>query len=638
MLSFKNLALRRGPRVLFEQVNGALFAGERVALVGANGSGKSSLLTMIRGQLGADSGEISIQGGKRLAYVAQEFAQTDQTTVDFVLDGDDTLRALEQAIRQAEQAQEGERLGWLHAEYDSIGGYAARSRAARLLAGLGFDASDIERPMNTFSGGWQRRMALARALMGRADILLLDEPTNHLDLDAILWLEQWLLQFQGLLLVIAHDRDFLDRLATQVIAIEQQRITFYRGNYSAYETKRASLLAQQQANFARTQAQAERIKAFVERFKAKASKARQAQSRLKALARLPEILPAHADTPFEFAFLTPRKLPQPLLQLNQVSVGYGTRVIVADVGLSLSPGSRIGLLGRNGAGKSTLMRVLAGVTAPLAGERIVAADLVQGYFEQHQLERLTDSESCLWHLTHRSDAPIARASELERRNFLAGFGFTGDRVFEPVGPFSGGERARLVLALLVAKSPNLLLLDEPTNHLDLEMREALNLALLEYPGAIVLVSHDRHLLRSICDELWWVKDGRVQPYQGSLEDYATQLPKTATPPVASVNPSPANAPDPKTRRRLAAQARQQLAPLRLKVRRFEQQVMDLETQAARIKLLLEDPMLYAPEQKPQLQQLTLEAHSLKQAIQEAETAWSQAVDALQAVELEDKNQ
>lgn len=633
MLSFQDLTLRRGPRVLFEQVNGSLFAGERVALVGANGTGKSSLFALIRGELGADTGAITIQGGKRLSYVAQEFAQTEQTTVDFVLDGDDTLRELERQMRQAEDTHDGVRLGTLHAEYDAIGGYSARAKAARLLSGLGFDAADIERPMRNFSGGWQRRMALARALMGRADILLLDEPTNHLDLDAILWLEDWLLQFSGLLVVIAHDRDFLDRLATQVIAIEHQRISFYRGNYSAYEAKRASILAQQQANFVRLQAQAAKIKAFVERFKAKASKASQAQSRLKALARLPEIAPAHVDSPFEFTFITPRKLPQPLMQLNQISAGYGDRVVVGNVNLSLNPGSRIGLLGRNGAGKSTLMRVIAGVAEPLEGERIVAADLVQGYFEQHQLERLTDTESCLWHLTYRSDAPIAKASELDRRNFLAGFGFTGDRVFEPVGPFSGGERARLVLALLVAKAPNLLLLDEPTNHLDLEMREALNLALLEYPGAIVLISHDRHLLRSICDELWWVKDGSVSPYQGSLEDYALLLPKpTGSERVSTVRKSDSA---PKERRRQAAKAREQLAPLRKRVKDAERLVEQLTQQVKRLNVALDDPTLYEPEQTQQLQALTLETQTTKKSLSRAEEAWMAAAEDLQAFENKD---
>jgi len=634
MLQFNQITLRRGPRVLFDNLNGALFDGERVALVGANGAGKSSLLALIRGELQADTGDLAIQGGKHMAFVSQEIPPTDQSTLDFVLDGDEPLRRCEQALIAATAANDIEKMGRYQLEFEGLQGYAARARAARLLAGLGFSADEIERPMRSFSGGWQRRMALARALMARSDILMLDEPTNHLDLDAIIWLEQWLLQYSGLLILIAHDRDFLDRLATNVMAIENGRVTFYKGDYSDYETKRAAHLAEQNVQFARIQAQAEKIKSFVERFKAKASKARQAQSRLKALARLPSIAPAQADSPFEFSFKPPRKLPQPLLTLNEVSAGYDTRVIVSGVNLSLNPGSRIGLLGRNGAGKSTLMRVIAGAAAPLAGERIAAADLVQGYFEQHQLNTLVDTESAFWHLTYRSESAVAKGTELERRQFLAGFGFTGDRVFEPVGPFSGGERARLVLALIVARAPNVLLLDEPTNHLDLQMREALNLALLDYPGAIILVSHDRHLLRSICDELWWVRNGRAELFNGNLDDYAQALAKDSaeTPPATDSVVATPEFKDPKERRRQAALARERLAPLKRLLGTLEKKITRYTEQLAALNVELADEALYQPEQKQQLVSLTTRRSAIQKELDEAESEWLRVADELQIIE------
>jgi len=632
MLQFNQISLRRGPRVLFENLTGSLFDKERVALVGANGAGKSSLLALIRGELQADSGELSIQGGKRLAFVSQEIPPTDQSTLDFVLDGDEQFRHCERALEAATDANDIDKMGRYQLEFEAIQGYGARARAAKLLSGLGFSAEQVDLPMRSFSGGWQRRMALARALMARSDILMLDEPTNHLDLDAIIWLEQWLLQYTGLLILIAHDRDFLDRLATQVLAIEQGRVGFYRGDYSAYEVKRASLLLEQNVQYERVKAQAEKIQAFVERFKAKASKARQAQSRLKALARLPNIAPAQADSPFEFSFKNPRKLPQPLLTLNDVSAGYGERVIVEGVRLSLNPGSRIGLLGRNGAGKSTLMRVIAGVAEPLCGERIVASDLVQGYFEQHQLNTLVDTESPFWHLTYRSDSPVAKGSELERRQFLAGFGFTGDRVFEPVGPFSGGERARLVLALIVAGAPNVLLLDEPTNHLDLQMREALNFALLDYPGAIVLVSHDRHLLRSICDELWWVHDQRVEPFNGSLEDYADALSKVSDSGNASQRTPSSDIKDPKERRRQAALEREQMAPLKRSLANFEKKIAVLSAKLKTVTDQLADETLYNPEQKDRLLTLMTERTDLEKSLDDAESNWLKAANDLQILE------
>ncbi|MBS0395949.1 MAG: ATP-binding cassette domain-containing protein, partial [Proteobacteria bacterium] len=502
MLSLRNVTLRRGPRALIEGATLTLHAGEKVGVVGANGAGKSSLFALLLGELGADAGDVTVQAGYVLASVAQEVAPERRAAVEFVLDGDRELRAVEGELAAAEAAHDGARVGALHARLEALDGYAARSRAARLLAGLGFDAAAIERPVAEYSGGWQRRLALARALMARSDILLLDEPTNHLDLDAVLWLEEWLRAYPGTLLVIAHDRDFLDRVVNRIVSLEGGRLESYAGNYSDFELRRAERLAQQQSAYERQQREVRHVMDFVTRFKAKASKARQAQSRLKQLERLERIAPAHVDSPFEFAFATPARLPRPLLVLEDAAAGYDGRAVLAGVTLSLAPGDRVGLLGRNGAGKSTLTRLLAGAAAPLAGRRTPAQDLAVGYFAQHQLEQLDPAASPLQHVRRLEGAALARATEQEQRTFLGGFGFAGERVFEPVAPFSGGEKARLVLALIVARRPNLLLLDEPTNHLDLEMRHALAMALQDFAGAIVLVSHDRYLLRVVADDLW----------------------------------------------------------------------------------------------------------------------------------------
>ncbi len=506
MLNFQNLQLRRGTRVLLENATFTLFRGEKVGIIGANGSGKSSLLALVRGELHAESGDFSRPAELRLAWVAQEVPALDSPAIEYVIDGDIELREVETAIRRAETAHDGSLIATLHARYDALGGYSARGRAAQLLAGIGFAPTDLERSVASFSGGWRMRLSLAQALMCPSDLLLLDEPTNHLDLDAIIWLEGWLREYRGTLLVIAHDREFLDRVVSRVVHLERANARVYSGNYSAFEAQRASQLALQQAMFERQQREIRHAVQFIERFRAKASKARQAQSRLKMLERLERIAPAHVDAPFEFSFPTPQKLPRPLLSLEDQAVGYGGREVLSDVNLVLSPGDRVAVLGRNGAGKSTLMRLLAGQAPSSAGRRVEAADLRIGYFAQHQLEQLDDAMSPIEHLARFGGEQMRAAPEQDLRDHLGAFGFRGDRVFEPLAPFSGGERARLVLATLVAARPNLLLLDEPTNHLDLEMRHALGMALQDYPGALVVVSHDRHLIRSIADDLWMVAD------------------------------------------------------------------------------------------------------------------------------------
>jgi ATP-binding cassette subfamily F protein 3 len=648
MLTLRNVALRRGPRVLFDGASVALYRGEKIGLVGPNGAGKSSLFALLLGELQADAGDVERSGGLVMASVAQEVPPDPRPAVEFVLDGDRELRAVEAQLAQAEAAHDGARIGQLHAQLDGLGGYSARSRAARLLNGLGFGSAEIEKPVAEFSGGWQRRLALAQALMARSDVLLLDEPTNHLDLDAVLWLEDWLRAYPGTLLVIAHDREFLDRVVTRVVSIEGGRVEAWSGGYSDYEQQRALSLSQQQNAFERQQREIAHIEDFVRRFKAKASKARQAQSRLKMLERMERIAPAHVDSPFEFTFRDPVKLPRPLLALDRASAGYGDRVVVGNVQLTIAPGDRIGLLGRNGAGKSTLTRTLAGLQPLLSGTRTAAEDLAIGYFAQHQLEQLDGRESPLWHVKRHGGPALANGTEEEQRTFLGGFGFQGDRVFEKVEPFSGGEKARLVLALIVSRRPNLLLLDEPTNHLDLEMRHALGMALQEYTGAIVLVSHDRYLLRLVADELWLVADGRAKPFDGDLDDYAEWLRKSAradeaaaraerdargdgaagAEALASAAPRESAA-EQKERKRLEAERRQKLSPLRAQVAKLEAEIEKLSAEAVKLEKSLEAPALYEPAGRAELEKLLATQADVRRRLESTEESWLEASERLE---------
>jgi ATP-binding cassette subfamily F protein 3 len=632
MITFRNVTLRRGPRALFTGASFSLYDGDRVAVVGPNGTGKSSLFALITGELGVDTGDVSVQSGHVLASVAQEIDAKDCSAVDFVLDGDRELREVEAELKVAEAAHDGVKVGTLHARLDAMGGYSARARASRLLAGLGFDAAAIERPVAEFSGGWRRRLALAQALMGRSDVLLLDEPTNHLDLDAVIWLEEWLRSYPGLLIVIAHDREFLDRVVTRIVSIEGGSIETYTGNYSEFEAQRADRLAQQQVAFERQQREVKHILDFVARFKAKATKARQAQSRLKMLERMERIAPAHVDSPFEFTFLEPARLPRPLLVLESAQLGYGDRVVIDGVSMSISPGDRIGLLGRNGAGKSTLTKALAGTQSLLGGRRSNAQDLLVGYFAQHQIELLDSTATPLQHLKRLGGEALANGTEEEQRTFLGGFGFAGDRVFEPVGPFSGGEKARLVLALVVSQKPNVLLLDEPTNHLDLEMRHALGMALQDYTGAIVLVSHDRYLLKLVADELWLVHDGKAEPFDGDLDDYAVWLRGAASAARASGKPDDGlrGAAADKERKRTEAARRAALSPLRSAVAKAERDMNKLTLRLGELESQLADSNLYTPESRAQLTALLTEQGSLRGQLEAAEAAWLSASEALEA--------
>jgi ATP-binding cassette, subfamily F, member 3 len=523
MLSARDLTLRRGPEPLFEQVNFTVFRGNKVGVTGANGAGKSSLFAAIRGELGPDLGDIELPAGLKVAHVEQEIAASDRAAIEFVLDGDLELRRILAAIDNAERRDAAMELAELYAGLQAIDGYRARARAASTMHGLGFNSADLERSVTEFSGGWRVRLAMARALCSRADLLLLDEPTNHLDLDAIVWLEEWLTEYPGTLLMISHDREFLDAIIDRVLHIENRAIRAYSGNYSAFEQKRVEELALQQTLQARQVRRVAEITSFVVRFRAKASKSRQAQSRLKMLQRMERIVPAHVDSPFEFGFASPLKTPRPLLTLDNAACGYAARPIVSGIKLSIGPQDRIALLGPNGAGKSTVTKLLAGELAPLAGTRIAAPDLSIGYFAQQHLEQLNPAEHAFWHLRNLGGRDYASGDEQRIRDHLGRFGFEGDRAFEPVGRFSGGEKARLTLALLVARRPNLLLLDEPTNHLDIEMRHALTIALQSFEGGLVVVSHDRHLIKTVADSLWLVADGKLQNFDGDLDDYQRWL-------------------------------------------------------------------------------------------------------------------
>jgi ATP-binding cassette subfamily F protein 3 len=627
MLQFDHVSLHRGGRSLLADVNVTVHSGWKCGITGPNGSGKSTLLALIRGELHPDNGTVKRPANWTLAHVAQELTASDRPAIECVLDGDAALREVEAQLEAARAHNDGLREAALHAQLDAMDAWTARARAARLLHGLGFSVDDEQRPANQFSGGWRMRLNLAQALMCRSDLLLLDEPTNHLDLDAVLWLEEWLRGYRGTLLLIAHDRDFLDRVTDHILHLEAHpdgaRATLYTGNYSDFERQRAAQLSRQQAEYQRQQREVSEVRAFVERFRAKATKARQAQSRLKLLERMPEIAPAHADSPFHFEFRQPAKLPSPLLQLMSVSAGYGQRAVLTNIDLTLLPGDRLGLLGPNGAGKSTLVRLLAGVLPVIAGERLPARDLKIGYFAQHQLEQLRPDDSPLRHLSHLDP----QAAEQDLRDFLGGFGFRGDRVNEPVAPFSGGEKARLVLALIVWQKPNLLLLDEPTNHLDLDMRHALTVALQGYEGALVVVSHDRFLLQSVADKLLRVHDGSAGPYDGDLEDYANWLAERRRR-MDEPEPMPAG-PTRKDQRRAEAEKRRRLQPLKKQLGQLEAQLEQLGAEKSRLDLMLADNTLYSASEKDKLKALLLDQARLQQQLVDTESAWLQACEALE---------
>ena len=623
MFSFRAVGLRRGARLLFSGASFAIHRGQKVGLTGANGAGKSSLLQLILGRLQPDSGEVSVLPNSVLAHVAQEIAADSRPAIEHVLDGDPEFRSLETLLSGPEPLPDGSAFAEAQMRFEAIDGYSARARAARLMSGLGFGAEDQARGLNEFSGGWRMRLNLAQALMCRSDILLLDEPTNHLDLDAVIWLQEWLVHYDGTLILITHDREFLDEVVDHVLHIENNAVTLYSGNYTAFEIRRAEWLAQTQAARSKQQREVVHIQGFIDRFRAKATKAKQAQSRMKTLAKMDLIAQAHVDSPLEFSFSPPLKAPMPLLRVEDASVGIGSKTIIRGVTLSLMPGDRIGLLGCNGAGKSTLMKLLAGHYKPASGLYLAAQDLSVGYFAQHSLEQLKSGDSALAHLANLDSA----AAEKDLRTYLGKFGFSGERVFEAVSSFSGGEKARLVLALLIYQRPNLLLLDEPTNHLDLDMRFALARALQDFAGGLILVSHDRYLLRSVADEFWLVHEGRVKPFDGDLDDYRRWLnDRRSESPTASTEAVASR----RDRRRTDAERRSRLRPFATAVNAAELDFERLLQELRTLERLLAAPELYQDQvARDQLKSLASEKAVIDDALREAEARWLAASDALE---------
>ncbi len=631
MIRLSNLTLQRGPQRLLEGAELTLHPGQKAGLIGANGAGKSSLFALLRGELTPDAGNCQLPGDWRIAHMRQEVDTLERLAVDYVLDGDERLRTIQRDLEAAESAHDGTAVARLHIELDSADGYTADARARKLLAGLGFSNEQMERRVGDFSGGWRMRLNLAQALMCPSDLLLLDEPTNHLDLDAILWLEDWLKGYPGTLLLISHDRDFLDAVVDHVAHVEQCKLTLYRGGYSAFERARAERLAQQQQAYEKQQAQRAHMEKYIARFKAQATKARQAQSRIKALERMEELSAAHVDSPFDFTFRESEKISSPLLDLSEARLGYGDKTILEKVKLQLAPGARIGLLGPNGAGKSTLIKNLAGELEPLAGRLVRGENLVVGYFAQHQLDSLDSKASPLLHLQRL--APTEREQTL--RDFLGGFDFRGGRLDEPVLNFSGGEKARLALALIAWERPNLLLLDEPTNHLDLEMRLALTMALQEFSGAVLVVSHDRHLLKSTTDEFLLVADGKVDTFDGDLDDYTRWLAeyRQRNAPVSSA-PANADKTDKKAQRQAAAALRQQLAPHKREAEKLERELGTVHEQLAKVEASLGDSALYEAARKDELRELLARQAQLKGREAELEEAWMEALEVLETMQAE----
>ena len=635
--------MARGAKRLLEGANLTVHPGHKVGLVGPNGCGKSSLFGLLLGDLHQDAGEVSLPAAWTVAHVAQETPSGEMPAIAFVKNGDRELSEVEAALRAAEAAaavdpeREGHALALLHHRFEAIGGYAAHARAATLLSGLGFHNSRHEDPVGSFSGGWRMRLNLAQALMCRSDLLLLDEPTNHLDLDAVLWLEDWLARYPGTLLLITHDRDFLDRVATTIVHIDAKRLTSYTGNYSQFEVERAQQLALQQATYVKQQRQIAHLTAFVDRFRAKATKAKQAQSRIKALERMERIAAAHVDSPFEFSFPAVDTTPRQLVRLEHASLAYGDAPpILAGFDFNIMGGDRIGLLGPNGAGKSTLMKAIAGTLPLAAGKRYTANGLVIGYFAQHQVEQLRPGESPLWHLA--KEDPSAREQEL--RDFLGGFDFRGDMASGAVGRMSGGEKARLTLAILVRRRPNLLLLDEPTNHLDIEMREALAEALQDYGGALVVVAHDRHLLRATTDTLVLVDGGSIAPFDGDLDDYrdwvldAARRANAAAPRAADVEAGT----DRKAQRRADAEARQRTyarrRPLTARRAEIEAAMEALNTEKKALDDWLAGEDAYAETNRASLAERVARQGDVTRQLARLETQWLEVADAIDRLDAE----
>lgn len=662
MIQLQDFAIRRGGRLLFDQATMQLHPGWKIGLTGVNGAGKSTLFAALLGEITGDAGKLSRPSVWTVAHMAQEVETQETAAVDFVLSGDEEWWEINQALELDDPDMPIERLTDLHGRFGEIDGYTAPARAAQMMAGLGFSDAQLGLPVSSFSGGWRMRLNLARTLMSRSDLLLLDEPTNHLDLDAILWLEDWLKQYAGTLVLISHDRDFLDAITDHILHVENQKLTLYTGNYSTFEQTRAERLAQQQQAFEKQQATRAHLQKYIDRFKAQATKARQAQSRIKQLERMQDLSAAHIDTPFTFSFREPTRMSTPLLRLDEVDAGYGDKAIVKNIILQLTPDSRIGLLGMNGAGKSTLIKTLTGVLPTLSGQRVASEHLNLGYFAQHQMDELDGDASPMLAISRLAGRQV---SDADLRAFLGSFGFSGQRMDEPCAGFSGGERARLALALIVWKKPNVLILDEPTNHLDLDMRLALSMALQDFEGAVVLVSHERQLIAAVCDELFVVHDGSCQPFAGDLSDYAdwlrqarqeidqkarqakldakqqktaatpaTPAPKPVVAAVVETAPEPKPVVDKEQARKLAAAKREQTRPLRQQIEKLEAADQKAQQRLAAIETALADSSLYDAARKADLLKLMNEQQQLRNDCNQRDEQLLELMMQLEAAEAE----
>ncbi|KZN14133.1 ABC-F family ATP-binding cassette domain-containing protein [Marinomonas sp. TW1] len=638
MIQFTEVSLQRGTQFLLEEADLTVFEGQKVGLIGANGAGKSSLFAMIKGELQADTGEVILPGQRRIAFMAQEVEETQRSALDYCLDGDDNLRKIQAHILQAETSGDHHAHATWLAEFETAQGYTAESRAETLLQGLGFKMSDMHKPVSDFSGGWRIRLNLAKALMCPSDVLLLDEPTNHLDLDAVMWLENWLRQYPGTLLLISHDRDFIDGICSHIVHLYQKKLTLYKGNYSDYERQRAEHLAQQQANYEKQQTKRAHLQQYVDRFRYKADKAKQAQSRLKMLEKMELIGPAHIDSQFEFSIPVAEKTSQQLINLIQANLGYTSEQQVqtqqlGNTNFTIRDGQRIGLLGPNGAGKSTLIKSIVGEIPLLSGDRVTGENLAIGYFSQHQLSALDLEASPVLHIQRLSPKVL----ESDIRRYLGGFGFIGDDALRAVKGFSGGEKARLALSLITWTKPNLLILDEPTNHLDLEMRQALTEALQAFPGAILLVSHDRHLLNSTVDEFYLVADHQIQAFDGDLAAYHAWLQARQAQSLREEKGEQeikVDKIDRKEERRKAAELREKLRPLRKQIDQHEKAVQMAQSKLDVISEKMADSSLYEASQKDKLQALLSDEAQWKKSLEESEEAWFEAQEELEAAEAE----
>jgi ATP-binding cassette subfamily F protein 3 len=625
MISLSNIELRRGIKLLLQDAELVIHPGQHIGIIGGNGTGKSSLFKLLLGQIAADAGELFIPKDWRIAHMAQELARSERSAVDYVLDGDPELRKIEAAIEKALLDEDHDQLAIEYEKMDIANGFDAHSRAEQLLHGLGFHQSEVGRPVNSFSGGWRIRLNLAQSLMSPSDLLLLDEPTNHLDLDATLWLEQWLKSYPGTLLIISHDRDFIDNVVERIVHLEHQKTNCYKGNYSIFERVRSERLALQQASYEKQQKRRKDVEDFVARFRYKASKAKQAQSRLKELQRMEDSAPAHVDSPFYFNFPPPKKANGALVNISQAELGHDGKIILSHVNVDLHPGTRIGLLGPNGAGKSTLINSLTGDLDLINGVRVYGENLKVGYFAQHQLEVLDLQASPFLHIQRISPT----ATDQQIRNFLGGFDFHNDKALDPIKDFSGGEKARVALAMIVWQKPNLLLLDEPTNHLDLEMRHALTMALQGYQGALVVISHDRHLLRNTVDEFFLVAEGAVREFDGDLNDYQKWL-KNYSRITEVVEPAAIEAPvDKKLSRQESAEKRKKRDPVTKKIKKIEAKIENIQKSISDIEVILSDGNIYTEDNKLQLKDVLAKQAEVKKDLLDHEEQWLEFQDQLE---------